>query len=93
MANDRSARKVLRAQPLDATPSDRDHLFLEVVLMRPGRRYGLSAAQKSDIWRRWKAGESLHEIGRALGKDHGSIHFLLSQHTFEEARSRISMDG
>jgi hypothetical protein len=29
---------------------------------------------------RWKAGESLHEIGRALGKDHGSIHFLLSQH-------------
>ena len=48
--------------------------------MRLGRRYGLSAAQKSEIWRRWKAGESLHEIGRALGKDHGSIHFLLSQH-------------
>jgi IS30 family transposase len=48
--------------------------------MRPGRLYGLSAAQKTDIWRRWKAGESLHEIGRALGKDHGSIHFLLSQH-------------
>jgi Helix-turn-helix domain len=55
-------------------------LFLEVVLVRSGRRYGLSAAQKTDIWRRWKAGESLHEIGRALGKDHGSIHFLLSQH-------------
>jgi IS30 family transposase len=36
--------------------------------------------QKTEIWRRWKAGESLHEIGRALGKDHGSIHFLLSQH-------------
>ena len=48
--------------------------------MRQGRRYGLSAAQKTDIWRRWKAGESLHEIGRAFGKDHGSIHFLLSQH-------------
>ena len=48
--------------------------------MRLGRRYGLSAAQKTEIWRRWKAGESLHEIGRALGKDHGSIHFLLSQH-------------
>jgi IS30 family transposase len=65
---------------VDATPSDRDHLFLEVVFMRPGRRYGLSSAQKAEIWRRWKAGESLHEIGRALGKDHGSIHFLLSQH-------------
>ena len=55
-------------------------LFLEVVFMRLGRRYGLSAVQKTEIWRRWKAGESLHEIGRALGKDHGSIHFLLSQH-------------
>ncbi len=48
--------------------------------MRQGRRYGLSAAQKADIWRRWKAGESLHEIGRAFVKDHGSIHFLWSQH-------------
>jgi len=48
--------------------------------MRQGRRYGLSAEQKADRWRRWKAGESLHEIGRALGKDHGSIQFLLSQH-------------
>jgi hypothetical protein len=44
--------------------------------MRLGRRYGLSAAQKTEIWRRWKAGESLHEIGRALGKNHGSIAFL-----------------
>jgi IS30 family transposase len=65
---------------VDATPSDRDYLFLEVVFMRLGRRYGLSAVQKTEIWRRWKAGESLHEIGRALGKDHGSIHFLLSRH-------------
>jgi IS30 family transposase len=47
--------------------------------MRQGRRYGLSAEQKADIWRRWKAGESLHEIGRAFAKDHGSIQFLLSQ--------------
>ena len=31
------------------------------------------------MWRRWKAGESLHETGRAFGKDHGSIQFLLSQ--------------
>src|ERR1700761_6002975 len=50
------------------------------MLMRQGRRYGLSAEQKTDIWRRWKAGESLHEIGRAFDKDHGSIQFLLSQH-------------
>ena len=48
--------------------------------MRQGRRYGLSAEQKAEIWQRWKVGESLHEIGRAFGKDHGSIQFLLSQH-------------
>jgi IS30 family transposase len=48
--------------------------------MRQGRQYGLSAKQKADIWHRWKAGESLHEIGRAFGKDHGSIQFMLSQH-------------
>ena len=48
--------------------------------MRQGRRHGLSAEQKADIWRLWKAGESLHAIGRAFDKDHGSIQFLLSQH-------------
>jgi IS30 family transposase len=32
------------------------------------------------MWHRWKAGESLHEIGLAFGKDHGSIQFLLLQH-------------
>ena len=48
--------------------------------MRQGRRFGLSAEQKADIWRRWKLGESLHEIGRAFDKDHGSIQFLLVKH-------------
>ena len=43
-------------------------------------RVALSAAQKSDMWRRWKAGQSLHEIGRAFGKPHVSIHLLLSYH-------------
>jgi hypothetical protein len=32
------------------------------------RRWKLSPAQRVDLWRRWKAGESLHAIGRALGK-------------------------
>jgi IS30 family transposase len=48
--------------------------------MRQERRHGLTAEQKAAIWQRWKAGESLHEIGRAFGKDHGSIVFLLSKH-------------
>jgi hypothetical protein len=45
--------------------------------MRQGKRFGLSANEKSDIWRRWKAGESLHEIGRAFDKPHTSIRCLL----------------
>jgi IS30 family transposase len=32
------------------------------------------------MWSRWKAGQSLHAIGRAFGKDHVSIQFTLSQH-------------
>jgi hypothetical protein len=45
--------------------------------MRPGKRFGLSAIEKSDIWRRWKAGQTLHEIGRAFDKPHTSIRCLL----------------
>jgi IS30 family transposase len=69
----------VRAQPVNATPSG-IKLFSKVVFMRPGKRFGLSAAQKSDVWRRWKAGQSLHEIGRALGKEHSSIRCLVSRH-------------
>jgi IS30 family transposase len=32
------------------------------------------------MWRRWKAGQSLHEIGRVFGKDHVSIQFMLAPH-------------
>jgi DNA-binding CsgD family transcriptional regulator len=32
------------------------------------------------MWSRWKAGQSLHEIGRAFRKDHVSIQFMLSQY-------------
>jgi IS30 family transposase len=47
--------------------------------MAEGKRNRLSAEQRTEMWRRWKAGESLHEIGRAFGKDHWSIQFLLSK--------------
>jgi len=39
---------------------------------------GLSAAQKADLWQRWKQGQSFSEIGRALGKHAGSIHGVVS---------------
>jgi IS30 family transposase len=54
-------------------------IFLKVVFMAQGKRNWLSADQRADMWRRWKAGESLHEIGRGFGKGHGSIRFLLTQ--------------
>jgi len=47
--------------------------------MTQDKPFGLSAVQKSDMWRRWKAGEVLHEIGRA-GKPHSSIRCLVSRH-------------
>src|ERR1700733_13297924 len=47
--------------------------------MAQGKRERLSTEQRIDLWRRWKAGESLHDIGRAFGKGHGSIRFLLTQ--------------
>ena len=36
-------------------------------MARTGRS-GLSYEQKAELWRRWKAGETLSDIGRALGK-------------------------
>ena len=33
-------------------------------------RLGLSAIDKREIWSRWKAGQTLHEIGRACGECH-----------------------
>ena len=44
------------------------------------RRWKLSSAQRADMWSRWKAGQSLNAIGRALGKDKQVIHFLLARH-------------
>jgi len=41
-------------------------------------RPGLSAERKGELWHRWRAGQSLSEIGRALGRDHGSIYNVLS---------------
>ena len=48
--------------------------------MKRGKRFGLSAEQKIEVWRRWKSGQTLHEIGRAFGKDHNSIRCIVSLH-------------
>src|SRR5260370_4862932 len=48
-----------------------------MVFMSEGKRARLSLTQRTEIWRRWKAGQSLHEIGRAFGKPHSCIRCLL----------------
>jgi IS30 family transposase len=40
-------------------------------------RPGLSPVQKRELWQRWKSGQSLSEIGRALGKHTGSVHGVI----------------
>jgi len=43
-----------------------------------GQRFhrGFTAAEKTELWDRWKRGESLKAIGRAFGKPSSSIYFL-----------------
>jgi IS30 family transposase len=41
-------------------------------------RPGLTAEQKRDMWSRWKAGQSLSEIGRALGRERSAIHRMVA---------------
>jgi IS30 family transposase len=41
-------------------------------------RPGLSDAQKTELWQRFNQGESLSDIGRALGKHAASIHCIVS---------------
>ena len=50
------------------------------VFLRPqaGTSGTVPAEQKLELWNRWKAGESLSEIGRMLGKQPGSIHGVVA---------------
>lgn len=48
--------------------------------MRRVHRPMLSAQEKSDLWRRWQAGESLADICRALNKYEPSIRRVLASH-------------
>ncbi len=42
-----------------------------------GRPNSTTNEQRREIWRRWKEGQSLSDIGRALGKIPGSIHHVV----------------
>lgn len=43
-----------------------------------GHFRGFSTKQQTDIWVRWRKGESLSEIGRGIGKHAGSIYYLIA---------------
>src|SRR5260221_7286231 len=66
------------SQPVDAT------LYLEgemeCGLMAHKFHRGFTAAEKTELWDRWKRGESLKAIGRAFGKQSSSIYFLVAPH-------------
>jgi hypothetical protein len=41
-------------------------------------RFGFSVMDQATIWSKWKEGDSLSDIGRALRKHPGSIHHLIA---------------
>lgn len=43
-------------------------------------RPGLTDKQRAELWERWKKGESLSDIGRAIGKHAGSVFGVLRSH-------------
>jgi IS30 family transposase len=51
-------------------------------------RPGLSAEKKSEVWFRWRRGESFSEIGRAVGRAPGSIYGVLQLHGGISPRKR-----
>src|SRR3954466_10047969 len=81
------------SQPVGAT------LYLEgemeCGLMVQKFHRGFTAAEKMELWDRWKRGESLKGIGRAFGKQSSSIYFLVAPHggirPAERRRSRLAL--
>src|SRR5450755_1144836 len=48
-----------------------------MVFMTQRKRSRLSPTQEADVWKRWRAGQSLHAMGGVFGKPHTSIRHLL----------------
>ncbi len=46
-------------------------------MAKVGRPNRMTAEQRRQIWRRWKEGQSLSEIGRALVKIPGSVYHVV----------------
>src|ERR1700722_18814259 len=66
------------SQPVDATFYREGEM--ECNLMSHKFHRGFTTAEKTELWDRWKRGESLKAIGRAFGKQSSSIYFLVAPH-------------
>src|SRR5260370_13457415 len=66
------------SQPVDATLYLKGEM--ECALMNHRFHRGFTAAEETELWDRWKRGESLKAIGRAFGKPSSSISFLGAPH-------------
>jgi IS30 family transposase len=68
---------------------------MECVVIGQGYRRGFTAAEKTELWDRWRRGESLKAIGRAFGKPSSSIYFQLAPHggirPAQRHRSRLAL--
>src|SRR6202790_3492207 len=62
------------SQPVEATLYLKGEM--ECGLMGHKFHRGFTAAEKTELWDRWKRGESLKAIGRAFGKPSSSIYFF-----------------
>ena len=52
------------------------------------RRPCMSTAEKAEVWRRWKRGESVSDIGRAVGRLRKSVHRVVVAHGGVPPRAR-----
>jgi IS30 family transposase len=53
---------------------------MECLVISQGFHRGFTAAEKTELWDRWRRGESLKAIGRAFSKPSSSIYFQLAPH-------------
>ena len=48
-------------------------------MAQPGRK-GMADAHKTELWHRWRKGEPIHEISRAIGERRAAIYTVLYRH-------------
>ena len=48
--------------------------------MAQSNRMGMTDVQKAELWHRWRNGESIHDISRAIGEYRSAIHTVLHRH-------------